>query len=91
MRIHPTDSLAMQLVCSYERNYILMRYGTKLVDKAVRLQQFTSSTGIADQQLTINEVMSGSFVPIQQTVQLRRKGHPIGEKSNPDGGIYEYH
>jgi hypothetical protein len=38
------------------------------------------STGISDQQLTIDEIVSGSLVLIRQTVPFRRERHLTGQE-----------
>jgi len=55
------------------------------------MQQLASPAGISDQQLAINEVVPGGFVYLEQAVEFGSERHPVGEKTNPDGGIYQNH
>lgn len=65
MRVSPTNSPTVQLVCPHERDYVLMRNAGKPVHDVIGLQQTPALAGISDQQLTVNQIVPGRFVSIQ--------------------------
>ena len=61
------------------------------VNQVVRVQEVASPTGMSDQQLAIHKVVPGGFVSLEQPVQFDSIGRAVGQKTDPDGSVYEDH
>ena len=68
-----------------------MRDGARLVHLLIGGKELGSTSTIANQELSIDQFMSGHFIEPQESIQLDGIGRPIRQESNPDRRIDQNH
>jgi len=65
MRVDPTDPATVKIVCPDKDNYLFVGHVCNLMHQSIGLQQLAAAAGISDQQLTVNQIVTGRFFAIQ--------------------------
>ena len=83
VRVDPADSPAVELPRSNKRRNLLVRHHLCRIDELVARQQSLAAARIADQELTVDELVAPDLVPPEQRIQFARVGSTVREKADP--------
>jgi hypothetical protein len=79
VNINPSDAAALQVPVPNECDYLGVRNSILVVDLFVSGQEFSTASAMSDEKLSVDQVMAGHFLDIEQPLQFRYERRPIGE------------
>jgi hypothetical protein len=89
--VYPSRSSSMQTTILNERDDLVVRNCRGLMHQLIGVEELSSTTSIADEQLSKDEFMACYLIPTQKSIQFRGVGFAIGKESNPHRGIDQDH
>src|SRR5205809_5809798 len=81
----------MQIAMANERDDVTMRDRLRLMHPLVGGQKLRAATPVANQEFSVDELVSSHFLQIEKSGQLSRVGWPVGQGPNPYGSIHQDH
>jgi hypothetical protein len=91
MNVDPAHAAAFQAAIANERYDVAVRDHTRLMNLLVGGQEFPAPSPVTDEEFSIDQLMPGHFIEIEESVQRSRVGRPVGKEPNPDGSVYQDH
>ena len=91
MNIDPAHASTMQIAIANERDDLAVRDRARLMHPLVGRQELPATSSVANQEFSIDQLMSGHFVETEESVQFGGVGRPVGEEPDPYGSVHQDH
>ena len=91
MNINPANAPAVEVAAFNESHNLQMPDRSSLKHLFVVGQELLAPTPVADQQLAVDQIVSGHFIELEQPAQFVHEWRAATEGSNPDRRVDQDH
>jgi hypothetical protein len=91
MNVDPTETHSVQAAMANQRDHLVVRNDSGLVQPLVGGEKLATAVAITDQQFSVDQLVPGHLIAVQKSAQLGHVSCMSGKRPNPSRCVYQDH